>query len=271
MSKKQVWSEDGTLKRCSKCDAMKPPDSFPRRKLKSGGFGLHSWCQPCISAKALIDINARYANDPEWRAKKLARDREVGMKKRVAHRAEHPRVFLTPEERVERERASWRKYAAGKGRENNRTHSRNYRALKKKQAEGEPITKEVWRRILAEHGGKCAYCKVETPYLEMDHVVPLTRGGKHSVDNVVPACRACNTSKNDQLLGTEWTPPTEPQLEVLAIHGGRRAWKLTDEQVAEIRARRAAGEKGRALATEYGVHEQHITDIYRGKVRVLKT
>ncbi len=99
----------------------------------------------------------------------------------------------------------------------------------------------------------------------MDHVIPLSRGGKHALDNVVPACRGCNTSKNDRL-PSEWTPPSSPQT-LIRVHGGRRAWKLSDEQVATIRTRRAAGEGGRTLAKEYGVHEQTISDILNGRTR----
>lgn len=34
-----------------------------------------------------------------------------------------------------------------------------------------------------------------------DHVVPLSRGGKDSLDNVVTACSGCNYSKWDLSLG----------------------------------------------------------------------
>ncbi len=34
----------------------------------------------------------------------------------------------------------------------------------------------------------------------MDHILPLSRGGSHSIDNVVPACHTCNRSKAAKLL-----------------------------------------------------------------------
>jgi hypothetical protein len=40
---------------------------------------------------------------------------------------------------------------------------------------------------------------------------------------------------------------------------------LTEAQVRAIRTRRAAGEKGRALAAEYGVSGATICNVYRGK------
>ncbi|MDB4875733.1 MAG: hypothetical protein JWM41_2179 [Gemmatimonadetes bacterium] len=37
----------------------------------------------------------------------------------------------------------------------------------------------------------------------MDHVIPISRGGSHTRENVVPACRSCNSKKGDLML-LEW-------------------------------------------------------------------
>jgi 5-methylcytosine-specific restriction endonuclease McrA len=41
--------------------------------------------------------------------------------------------------------------------------------------------------------------------------VPLTRGGSHSITNIVPACKTCNSSKRDRLLH-EWPSSRTAQL-----------------------------------------------------------
>lgn len=56
------------------------------------------------------------------------------------------------------------------------------------------------RRLVNRYGG-CAYC--DGPYEALDHVVPLARGGRHSIGNLLPACRFCNSSKGARLL-VEW-------------------------------------------------------------------
>lgn len=45
--------------------------------------------------------------------------------------------------------------------------------------------------------GLCHYCgqKFGASELTMDHVVPVARGGTSSPGNIVPACKACNSSK----------------------------------------------------------------------------
>lgn len=73
------------------------------------------------------------------------------------------------------------------------------RIAHKKLAPGRGISAKEWRDVLEQHGGRCAYCGRKRK-LTMDHVVPLSRGGAHDVDNVVAACDTCNKSKNDTSL-----------------------------------------------------------------------
>jgi 5-methylcytosine-specific restriction endonuclease McrA len=66
--------------------------------------------------------------------------------------------------------------------------------------------------VLRRDGRRCAYCgrRADT----VDHVVPRSRGGTHTWDNCVAACRLCNSRKADRLLGElGWTldaPPRPP-------------------------------------------------------------
>ena len=55
---------------------------------------------------------------------------------------------------------------------------------------------------LQEH--KCIYCHHVKP-LAVEHVQPITRGGKHICENIVGACTNCNSSKHDKTL-MEWRP-----------------------------------------------------------------
>ena len=52
-----------------------------------------------------------------------------------------------------------------------------------------------WQKIL--QNGKCRYCgKVFSPSeITMDHIVPLSRGGKSTKGNIVPCCKECNNKK----------------------------------------------------------------------------
>jgi len=60
-----------------------------------------------------------------------------------------------------------------------------------------------WQNRLAL--GSCHYCGgfFAPEVLTMDHLVPISRGGKTSRNNVVPACKDCNSRKK-YLLPIEW-------------------------------------------------------------------
>lgn len=60
-----------------------------------------------------------------------------------------------------------------------------------------------WQRKIAP--GICYYCgnRVGPQNLTMDHIVPLSRGGRSSKGNIVPACKDCNNKKK-WMLPLEW-------------------------------------------------------------------
>ena len=63
------------------------------------------------------------------------------------------------------------------------------------------LTGAQWDALRAAWGG-CAYCGASDGALQRDCVLPISRGGRYTLDNVVPACRSCNTSKcNDEVTG----------------------------------------------------------------------
>lgn len=77
------------------------------------------------------------------------------------------------------------------------------RARAKRLAAPGDLTSAQWSAVRRRFGGHCAYCGQPGREFEMDHVVPLSRGGSHTVGNVVPACFACNRSKANKLIA-EW-------------------------------------------------------------------
>lgn len=64
------------------------------------------------------------------------------------------------------------------------------------------LSADQWNSLQAAWGG-CAYCGVASPSLQRDCVQAISRGGRYTLDNIAPACRACNASKcNDEV--TSW-------------------------------------------------------------------
>ena len=63
------------------------------------------------------------------------------------------------------------------------------------------LTDEQWAALMDAWAG-CAYCGSPALALQKDCVLPISRGGRYTLTNVVPACRSCNASKcNDEVTG----------------------------------------------------------------------
>jgi len=63
------------------------------------------------------------------------------------------------------------------------------------------LTAGQWTDLQEAWGG-CAYCAAADRPLQRDCVQALSRGGRYTLDNIVPACASCNASKsNDEVTG----------------------------------------------------------------------
>lgn len=56
------------------------------------------------------------------------------------------------------------------------------------------LTDPQWLALTDAWGG-CAYCGATDRPLQRDCVLPISRGGRYTLGNVVPACGPCNMSK----------------------------------------------------------------------------
>lgn len=56
------------------------------------------------------------------------------------------------------------------------------------------LTADQWDALQRGWGG-CAYCGASAVPLQRDCLLPISRGGRYTLANVVPACASCNTSK----------------------------------------------------------------------------
>jgi len=128
-------------------------------------------------------------------------------KKRAAKAyAEDPEKFL-------KRNAVWRKANPEQAKElARRRHAR------KKNAPVINLSTEQWLEILAAFNYRCAYCpkdclecKKKTHDLTADHVTPYAHNGSHTLWNVVPACKSCNSRKHTG------PPPVPVQILLLTV------------------------------------------------------
>lgn len=78
--------------------------------------------------------------------------------------------------------------------------SRRGRAARKRKKRmdrvAHDLSSEQWAALRGAWGG-CAYCGAAEVALQRDCVLALSRGGRYTLDNIVPACRSCNASKSN--------------------------------------------------------------------------
>lgn len=104
---------------------------------------------------------------------------------------------------VRRSYVNWKQmhpaYASERGRRRYATDPK-YRAMlrlsehTRRSREKGKVTPAQLERLFAKHAGVCFYCPERAT--SVDHKIPLARGGKHHIRNLVPACRSCNSRKN---------------------------------------------------------------------------
>jgi 5-methylcytosine-specific restriction endonuclease McrA len=77
-------------------------------------------------------------------------------------------------------------------RDHNRRGGNKYRALKAGQLDAGIDTKD-WQDQLEVFNNQCAYCL--EPSVSVDHIDPISMGGPDKIENAVPCCKRCNSSK----------------------------------------------------------------------------
>src|SRR5258708_23739701 len=94
----------------------------------------------------------------------------------------------------EKEKKAIKKYiASDKGKEMRKAIYHRYRTQKIK---GNVTTEEIENLFKKQLNCKKCY---SDEYLEIDHIIPLSKDGEHIINNLQLLCRKCNRSKGNKL------------------------------------------------------------------------
>ena len=173
-----------TIVVCKECGKEKPHHA-------------HGLCKSCYTRQWRV-ANPEY--NRQWREANQAHIQEYDRQYKEAHREERresTRSYRAEHPEWDRE---YRKANPEKGREK----KRRYRARKNGAAIGPVDEAAIYER----DGHMCLYCG-RTRDLTIDHIIALNNDGPHCQDNLVVACRSCNSSKQAKPL-EEWLQ-TQPK------------------------------------------------------------
>jgi|HubBroStandDraft_4_1064222.scaffolds.fasta_scaffold31514_2 5-methylcytosine-specific restriction endonuclease McrA len=164
----------------------------------------------CVEGKTCVGCT-------EWRPiERFARHQEcVGGRRNTCTTCEGRRAYkANPERSIESVRLYRLRHPA-----RSKTIARRASARRRVRiASGDvfEIRDEDLEALIDGFDGRCAYCG--DPACSFDHVIPIAKGGEDRIENLLPACRPCNSSKKDKTLD-EWA--------------GRRGTALHAERAAQ--------------------------------------
>lgn len=159
------------IKLCKRCKIEKSITEFDRHAQMSDGF-LNK-CKNCVRS---------YQRDWSKTHKRLSteKDRER-VKKWVSENME----------RYSKNTGEWAKRNLDK----RRAYSSKYRALKR----GNKHEPYDCAQIIEEEHSICYICLAYIDNPQLDHVIPISKGGSDSRDNLRVACGECNRKKSDKI------------------------------------------------------------------------
>lgn len=187
-------------KRCPDCEQIKSVDEFNNRSRSADG--KMTYCKPCFRVRNYASRKKNPAAKNRAIAKWRANNSEkVKANKRAWREAN--------KDKVNAQKREWNKLNKDKVRDmNQRSYAKNpalfinnamKRYAKFKNVEQRLVTKRDIARLQTM---PCIYCK-SSQRIEIDHIHPIERKGRHSIGNLAPACMACNRSKSD-LFVMQW-------------------------------------------------------------------
>jgi hypothetical protein len=226
------------FKQCSKCELYKPIGSFSKDKQKPDGLRKH--CKDCIkqynseNKEKIAERNKHWReNNQDWIENYKEKANYNNKKSYIKHRGKRidnaKNWRIKNKEKVKeygkeyhKEMYSISKHKYNKQRRDRRKNNpelvrnieRNYwnknkekRRLKNHKrrvvmANKHKLTEMDVLFILEIYGHICFYCNeyVGEKYT-LDHITPVSKGGENSIENIVPCCKSCNSSKKDNEVG----------------------------------------------------------------------
>jgi hypothetical protein len=192
------------IKVCKKCGIEKPFSEFPKvSKGGSGGMNIGgvSWtCKECRRKAKPIYKRAEWV---KWLANHPGRQQE----KWELHEKQLTRLRIKSREKY-RNDSEYRERCKKEAKEDHqkdrskmlaRKHKRE--ALMINQHDGTVTPKQI-KRILEERKS-CPYCGGPIGKAEIDHMDPISKGGLHSISNIIGCCHRCNSEKHTKSF-VEW-------------------------------------------------------------------
>jgi len=123
---------------------------------------------------------------------------------------------------------------------------------------------EVREYLLEKWGHACVYCGATDVPLQVEHIVPKSRGGSNRLSNLTMACKPCNLRKNQQTAAEFGHPDIQAQarkpLKDAAFMNATR-WRLYEQlQATGLPVEGGSGGRTKKQRIDHGLPKEHYYD-----------
>lgn len=202
------------MKVCYKCKINKPLDMFRMKKAR-GVYKSATICKECESLQKkeyylknkdkVLKANRERDRSPEAKERrkkyleKYTKDKKQFLKEKMQ------RYYKENTATLLKKVSEYKKTNNGKISTHSSTNKRRSQKLEKEDGS---VTKYSLDILLLVQGSTCFYCKKDLDFsigrgVHLDHYIPLSKGGTHSITNVVWSCSTCNLQKGSVIPDTE--------------------------------------------------------------------
>lgn len=188
-------------KTCTKCGENRPVSEYYRRKAQCKECSrayTREWVTANKEQKRQAD-RAYYEKNSERLKSKQS---DYYYENREADQARRRSYYLANEKQEKARKAAWQaehaeRIAAHRKANPQMAWANGYRQRARLHGLTPVIEYFTKADVTARYGDVCAYCETG-PFEHLDHAVPVSKGGPHTLANVRPSCAACNFTKNDR-------------------------------------------------------------------------
>lgn len=174
---------------CTRCNQEKDKSQFYKNKRYASGY--MTWCKEC---------HYDYYHKDKSKLEKLKNAIHKWAQLNKKHVSDNGKRWYQENKESKRERDNKRFRERYANDQEFRKHKNDYKShfnhKRRAQMESESatLTQEQWDFLCVKYNYRCLCCREKKP-LTIDHIVPLSKGGTHSIDNVQPLCKSCNSKK----------------------------------------------------------------------------
>ena len=189
------------MKHCKKCGNDLPFTSFGKNKRMKDGYQFY--CKECSRkenqryyTENKEKVNAKNRrNYEENKEERLKQIKNWSNKNREKRNQIDRRSYIKHKAKRISKSLKWIKENPEKHAKRNQERRATIRNLEAN------FTSVDWEKCKSIFNNTCAYCGKKSK-LQQEHVIPVSKGGTYTKDNILPACKSCNSSKNNRDFAT---------------------------------------------------------------------